>query len=186
MISAFEADPSFDGKRLDDLARARGEDPLDTAIHILLHGDAGATSFNMDEKDIVAFMRQPWTMTCTDGGLVPFGEGYTHPRAYGTFPRKLRRYVLDRHVVTMAQAIRSMTGLAAQVYGIPGRGVLKRGNYADVVVFDPRTVRDVATYERPHAYSVGMRYVFVNGAAAVADGAVTPERHGRVLSRRPA
>ena len=128
-------------------------------------------------------MKQSWTMTSTDGGLPKFGDGSGHPRTYGAFPRKIRRYVLDKPVITMEHAIRSSTGLPAEVFGIKERGFVKPGYYADVVVFNPKTIRDVATYENPHAYSEGMEFVFINGQAALADGQVTPERHGRVLLR---
>jgi N-acyl-D-amino-acid deacylase len=176
-------DPALDGKRLDEVAKARLQDPIDTAIDILIKGGAGIVSFNMNENDIEALMKQPWMMTSSDGALPKFGEGQEHPRAYGAYPRKLRRYVLERKVISMEQAIRSSSGLPAEVFAIPDRGVLKVGAFADVLVFNPETVRDVATYEKPHAYSEGMEFVFVNGQAAVADGKVTPQRYGRVLLR---
>lgn len=184
MIRTYAADPSLEGKRLDEIARARGQDPIDTAIDMLKKGGAGIVSFNMNENDVEALMKQPWTMTSTDGGLVTFGKGAEHPRAYGAFPRKLRKYTLDKPVVSMAQSIHSMTGLPAHVFKIPGRGELKAGNFADVVVFDPKTVRDVATYEKPHAYSLGMNYVFVNGKASIWNNEVTPEHNGKVLLRQ--
>jgi N-acyl-D-amino-acid deacylase len=183
MIRGYAADPSLEGKRLDEIARDRGQDPIDTAIDMLKKGGAGIVSFNMNEQDLDNIMKQPWTMTSTDGSLVPFGKGAEHPRAYGAFPRKLRVYTLDRKVIPMEQSIHSMTGLPAHVFKIPYRGELKPGNFADVVVFDPKTVRDVATYQQPHAYSVGMEYVLVNGKPAIWAGAVTPDRHGKVLLR---
>ncbi|HEY0745329.1 MAG TPA: amidohydrolase family protein [Steroidobacteraceae bacterium] len=183
MISHYSPDPSLEGKRLDEIAKQRRQDPLDTAIDMLIKGGAAIVSFNMKEADIEAFMQQPWTMTCTDGALVKFGEGSEHPRAYGSYPRKLRRYVLERHVITMEQAIHSMTGLAAAAFRIKDRGELRVGAFADVLVIDPKTVTDVATYERPHAYSKGMDYVFVNGKAAIAGGKLEPGRFGRVILR---
>ena len=110
----------------------------------------------------------------------------THPRSYGTFPRKLRRYALDEPVVGFEAAIRSMTSLPAQVFRMPDRGVLRPGAAADVVVFDPARLRDAATYEKPHQLAEGMVWVFVNGRAAVRGGAFTSERAGRVLQRRRA
>jgi N-acyl-D-aspartate/D-glutamate deacylase len=107
MIRQFPPEPALEGKRLDEIAAQNHQDPLDTAIDMLIKGGAGIVSFNMDEKDIDAFMQQPWTMICTDGNLSAFGEGGEHPRAYGTFPRKLRRYVFERHVITLEQAIHS-------------------------------------------------------------------------------
>ena len=183
MISKYDPDPSRQGKRLDELARAQLKEPVDVAIEMLIQGGAGIYSFNMNEKDVEEIMRQTWAITSTDGGLPKFGEGMPHPRTYGAFPRKIRRYVLDKPVITMEHAIRSSSGLPAEVFGIKDRGFVKPGYYADVVVFNPATIRDVATYEKPHAYSEGMEFVFVNGQAAIADGKLTPERHGVILDR---
>lgn len=186
MIRHFAADPSLDGKRLDEIGRMHGKDPLDVAIDMLRQGDAVPTiSFNMSEADVEALMRQPWTMTSTDGGLPVFGETSEHPRAYGAFPRKLRNYVLDKPVVRIERAIHAGTGLAAKVFAIQDRGAIRKGAFADVIVFDPKTVRDTATYEKPHAYAAGMEYVFVNGRAALFEGKPAPERFGRVLLRSP-
>ena len=185
MIRHFAADPSLDGKRLDEIARMQGKDPLDVAINMLRRGDGVPTvSFNMSEADVEALMRQPWTMTSTDGGLPVFGETSEHPRAYGAFPRKLRNYVLDKPVIPIERAIHVATGLPAKVFAIPDRGVIRRGAFADVIVFDPKTVRDKATYAQPHAYAVGIDYVFVNGRAALAKATPASERFGRVLLRK--
>ncbi|PZN93995.1 MAG: hypothetical protein DCF31_10760 [Alphaproteobacteria bacterium] len=183
MIRTYKPDPSLEGKRLDEIAKARLMDPLDVAIEMMEKGGAGINSFNMSEKDLEALMQQPWTMTSTDGGLVPFGAGNEHPRAYGAFPRKLRRYSLDKSVVTLEQAVHSSSGLPAQVFAIPDRGVLRPGAFADVIVFDPATVTDTATYTRPHSYAKGIDDVFVNGKAAVADGRIVPGRAGRIILR---
>jgi N-acyl-D-amino-acid deacylase len=183
MIRHFAADPSLDGKRLDEIARTQNKDPLDAAIDMLRRGGAPTVSFNMSEQDVEAFMRQRWVMTTTDGGLPPFGVTSEHPRAYGAFPRKLRNYVLDKPVISMQQAIHAATGLPAQIYAIPDRGALRSGAFADVIVFDPATVRDMSTYEAPHAYAVGMDYVFVNGRAAIAQGKPVSDRFGRLLLR---
>ncbi|ODP36972.1 N-acyl-D-amino-acid deacylase family protein [Sphingomonas turrisvirgatae] len=183
MIREFTPDPTLDGKRLGEIAKLMGKEPLDAAIDMLRRGGARTVSFNMSDQDVEALMQQPWTMTTTDGGLPEFGKTSEHPRAYGAFPRKLRNYVLDKPVISMARAIHVGTGLPAQVFSIPDRGVLRSGAYADVIVFDPDTVRDTATYERPHAYAAGMDYVFVNGRAALARGKAQPVRTGRVLLR---
>lgn len=183
MIRRHEADPSLEGKRLDEIAKARMQHPLDTAIDMLIKGGAAIVSFNMNEKDLEALMKQPWMMTSSDGGLVEFGKGSEHPRAYGAFPRKIRRYALDSKVISLEQAIHSSTGLTATVFAIPNRGFLRPGYFADVLVFDPKRIRDVASYEKPHAYSEGMEYVFINGQAAVSEGKVVPKRFGRLLLR---
>lgn len=175
------ADASFDGKRLDVVARARGQDPVDAAIDILMKGDVAAASFNMSDGDIEAIMQQPWVMTSTDGSIPLLGVGPEHPRAYGAFARKLRLYAMERPVITLEQAIRSASGLAAEVFGIADRGVIRPGAFADIIVFTPGKVRDAATYEQPHAYAEGMDYVLINGQAALWAGKPAPERHGRIL-----
>jgi len=138
-------------------------------------------SFNMDSTDIHTLMRQPWTMTASDGDLVPMGEGVPHPRAYGTFPRKLRHYAMERRVVAFESALRSMTTLPAAVYRVRDRGALRPGAFADLVVLDPARLRDRATYTRPHQLAEGVAYVLVNGVVAVDEGRVTAARGGRVL-----
>ena len=183
LIRSHAADPSIEGKRLDAIARARLVEPVDAAIDLVLKGGASIVSFNMQEADIRAFMAQPWTMTCSDGELVAPGEGVTHPRSYGPYPRKLRRYVLDGKVLTLEQAIHSMTGLPAAVFRVRDRGALRPGTFADVVVLDLAAVRDRATYEQPHQLAEGMRYVFVNGVAAIAADRLTGVREGRLLVR---
>lgn len=177
------ADPSIEGLTLARVARDRGQDPVDVAIALIESGSPAIVSFGMLEDDVRAFMTRPWTMTASDGDLVPMGEGVPHPRVYGTFARKIRRYVVDEPVVRLEDAIRSMTSLPAQVFRLKDRGVLRPGAFADIVVFDLARVRDTATYDRPHQLAEGMVHVFVNGRAAMADGAVTPDRAGRVLRR---
>ncbi len=185
-IRSHAADRSLEGQRLDAIARARLAEPVDVAIDLILAGGAQIVSFNMQEADIRAFMVQPWTMTCSDGELVVPGEGVPHPRSYGPYPRKLRRYVFDAPVLTLERAIHSMTGLPAQVFRVRDRGVIRPGAVADLVLFDPKTVRDLATYEQPHRMSEGMKQVFVNGRPAFVDGHLTAERNGIVLfPRRP-
>ncbi len=183
-ITRHKEDPSIEGKTLAAIAAARGQDPIETAIAIVKEGGAGVVSFNMDEEDIARFMRQPWTMTCSDGDLVPMGEGVPHPRAYGTFPRKIRKYVREEGVIDLPTAIHSMTGLPAAVFRLKDRGVIRPGAYADVVVFDLAKVNDPATYSEPHQLAEGMVEVIVNGREAIADGKITGTKAGRVLSRR--
>ena len=126
-------------------------------------------------------MRQPWTMTCTDGDLVRMNVGVPHPRAYGAFPRKLKRYVRERGAVDLPQAIRSMTTLPATVFGMKDRGQLRPGAFADVVIFDLAKVNDAATYEKPHQLAEGMTDIIVNGEVARRDGKFTTALAGRVL-----
>jgi N-acyl-D-amino-acid deacylase len=127
-------------------------------------------------------MKQPWNMTSTDGDLVPMGQGKPHPRAYGAFPRKLRMYVKERGVVDLPFAIRSMTSLPAQVFAMKDRGQIRPGAFADIVMFDPATVNDAATYENPHQLSEGMLHIIVNGTVVRESGKFTTELPGRVLT----
>ncbi|HWP36515.1 MAG TPA: D-aminoacylase [Gemmatimonadales bacterium] len=178
-------DPSIEGRTLGAIARERGKEPVDAAMELIAAGGAAVVSFNMLELDIETLMRQPWTMTASDGDLVRFGEGVPHPRGNGTFPRKIRRYVLDRPVVDLAFAIRSMTALPASVFRLSDRGGLRPGMVADLVVFDLQRIRDTATYERPHQLAEGMVYVIVNGGLAVDRGRATGAKHGIVLAKQP-
>jgi N-acyl-D-aspartate/D-glutamate deacylase len=176
-------DPAIEGRTLEAVARERSADPLDVALGLFDTGDASVVSFAIDEGDVRTFLRKPWVMTASDGDLVPFGQGVPHPRSYGTFPRKLQRYVVEEPVITLEDAIRSMTSLPARVYRIPDRGEIRAGAVADIVVFDLARVREKATYTQPHQLSEGMVHVFVNGRQAVKGGAFTGERAGRVLRR---
>ena len=179
----YRPDPSIEGRLLSDLAEERGQDAIDTAIELIRGGGVSIVSFNMHDSDVETLMRQPWTMTSSDGDLVPMGEGVPHPRTYGAFARKIRLYVNEKGTVTLEDAIRSMTSLPAAVFGMPDRGVLRAGAAADLVVFDLARVRDVAEYSDPHHYAEGMVHVFVNGVAAIRDGALTGARAGRVLHK---
>lgn len=166
------------GKTLKQIAAEKGKPAVETALELIRAGlDMGVASFNMTEYDIETFMKDPFVMTSSDGSS-------GHPRLYATYPRKIRRYVLDKPVITMQRMVQSSSQQVAEVYGIAQRGALKVGNFADVVVFDPATIRDVATYVEPEQLSVGMRWVFVNGKAAVADGQLTNALAGRGLVKR--
>jgi len=177
----YRSDPSIEGRLLSELAEERGEHPLDVAADLIREGSVSIVSYNMHENDVATLMRQPWTMTGSDGDLVPWMEGVPHPRSYGAFPRKIRRYVLEEGVIGLEDAIRSMTSLPARVYGMAGRGRLHPGSAADLVIFDLEALADRAEYTAPHQLAEGMVWVFVNGQAAVADGAFTDGRAGRVL-----
>ncbi len=141
-------------------------------------------SYNMHEDDVRTLMVQPWNMTSSDGGLVPWMEGVPHPRSYGAFPRKIRRYVAEEGLVDLAAAVRSMTSLPAQVFRILDRGMIRPGAYADLVVFDLARVNDPATFTEPHQLAEGMVEVFVNGEGALSHGEFTGLMPGRVVRRR--
>jgi N-acyl-D-aspartate/D-glutamate deacylase len=179
----YQPDPSIEGRLLSELAEERGQDPIETAADLIRGGSVSIVSYNMSDDDVETLMAQPWTMTASDGDLVPWMEGVPHPRSYGTFPRKIRLYVKEKGVLPLSDAVRTMTALPAEVYGMPDRGVLRAGAAADVVVFDLDRVRDLAEYTDPHQLAQGMVWVFVNGEAAVADGQPTGALAGRVLRK---
>ena len=179
----FDPDASLEGKTLAEVAAERSEDPLRTALDLIEQDTPGIISFNMLDEDVERFMQQPWTMTCSDGGLVARGDGMPHPRNYGAFPRKLGHYARDEQVVALSSAVRSMTHLSASVMNIPERGQIRPGAAADLVVFDLDRIDDPATFQSPHQLSEGMVHVLVNGKLAVQNGALTGTRAGTVLSR---
>jgi N-acyl-D-amino-acid deacylase len=182
MISRYQPDPSLEGQRLSDLAAKAGMAPEEYALQLLEKGDASLVSFNMSEPDIELIMRQPWTMTCTDGDLVPLGQGKPHPRAYGAFARKLKRYVRERGTVDLATAIRTMTSMPATVFGLKDRGQIRPGAFADLLIFDLAQVNDAATYQEPHQLAEGFTDILVNGKWARRDNGFTTTLAGRVVS----
>jgi N-acyl-D-amino-acid deacylase len=181
MISRYAPNPSLEGQRLGALAAKAGVAPEEYALQLLEKGDASLVSFNMSEADIESIMKQPWNMTCTDGDLVPMGEGVPHPRAYGAFARKLKRYVRERNAIDIAAAVRSMTSLPATVYGLKDRGQLRAGAFADILIFDLAKINDAATYDKPHQLSEGFDDIIVNGELARRNGRFTSALAGRVL-----
>jgi N-acyl-D-aspartate/D-glutamate deacylase len=174
ILMTSSRDPNIVGKTLAAIARERNESPVDAAIEIVKAGGSDVASFNMKESDIEAFMRQRWVMTCSDGSP-------GHPRKYGTYPRKLRLYVYEKHIIPLEFAIRSSTSLPAETLGLKDRGLLKPGYFADVLVFDPRTFNERATYQAPAVLSTGVQYLAVNGQLAIDNGALTPALAGRAL-----
>jgi dihydroorotase/N-acyl-D-amino-acid deacylase len=173
------------GMRLSEIASEMGKDWVDAAMDLLLgsEGRAGMVVFMMDEENVRLQMQQSWIKFGTDaGGIDPdSAEGMAHPRAYGTYPRILGRYVRDDGVLELEDAVRKMSSAVATRLGIQQRGVLREGMYADIVVFDPQTIIDRATFEEPHQLSVGMRDVLVNGVAVVRNGAHTGAKPGRIV-----
>lgn len=182
-----DRDQTVVGKRISEIAAGRGEDPWDTYFRLLTDNDGrvGALYHMMSEEDVRTAMRFPWVSVGTDAAAIKpegeLGRGQPHPRAYGTFPRILGRYVRDARLLPMEEAVRKMTGLAAAQLQIRERGELHPGWFADLVVFDPATVVDNATFERPHRYSTGIRHVVVNGIVTVENEQHTGARAGRAL-----
>ncbi len=182
VISFYRTNPALEGQSLAQIANAMNKPAEEAVMDLLVKGDASLVSFNMAESDIELIMRQTFTMTCTDGDLVPFGEGKPHPRGNAAFARKIRVYVNERGVIDLPFAVRSMTSLPAAVFGLKDRGVLRVGAWADILVFDPAKVRDAATYLEPHQMSEGMEYVLVNGVIEKDGAAWTGKLGGRVVT----
>jgi len=179
----------YEGKRLDEVARMMGKDPVDAVCALLISegGSAEAIYFSMSEMDVALAMKQPWVGIGSDGIAVTPGMafmGKPHPRFYGTFPRVLGVYVREKKVLTLPDAIRKMTSLPAQIASLTGRGLLRAGMAADVTIFDTETVSDRATFENPLQYPVGIPYVIVNGVVVIDRGQHTGAKPGRVLYGR--
>jgi N-acyl-D-amino-acid deacylase len=183
LIAHYRPDPALEGKSLEQIASEKKQPPVRAALELIARQAPSIVSFNMSEDDIAEIMQQPYTMTSSDGGLVAMGEGKPHPRNYGTFARKIQRYVRERGTITLEHAIRSMTSLPAAVFGMKDRGAIREGAAADIVVFDPAKIVERATYVEPHQLAEGMAYVLVNGQSVIADGKFTTALPGKVLRK---
>src|SRR5580693_639578 len=177
---------ALEGKRLSEIAKLWNKDPIDALFDFLIEDpNTGVAVFGMSEPDVTVALEQPWVAIDNDSsGTSPeglLGEEHPHPRAYGTFPRILRKYVREEHRLSLEDAIRKFSALPAQRMRLTDRGVLKRGLWADVVVFDPATIADRSTFSAPNQPAVGMRWVLVNGVPVIADGQMTGAKPGQVL-----
>ena len=181
--------PEYEGKNLAEILALQGRpqtrsEAADLFIELERDDRPSAIFFQTDEEDVIAFMKRPYAMVASDGSIQVFEEGITHPRAYGTFPRVLARYVREMNVICLSDAIRKMTSLPAQILGIWERGTIRPGQFADITVFNPAEIEDTATYDHPHSYPVGIRWVIVNGKIVVSDGDILRADAGRVLYGR--
>jgi N-acyl-D-amino-acid deacylase len=186
VMAHCEWDESLSGRSLADLTRAQGQEPTvenaaETTLWIVEKGGCQAIFHAMAEDDLVRILRHPATMVASDGEVTVFGRAHPHPRSYGTFARVLAVYVREKHVLGLEEAVRKMTALPAQRLGLPDRGLLKPGMKADLAIWDPSLVRDLATFERPHQYAQGVAWVIVNGRVVYETGSLTAARPGRVL-----
>lgn len=182
--------PDLEGKTLHDwLLRRKLEPTVENAAELVIEAQSqgGCTVIYhvMEQEDVDRIMQHPQTMIASDGQLASFGEGHPHPRWYGTFPRVIGHYARERNIITMEEAIHKMTQMPADRMGLKDRGRIQENAFADLVIFDPATIKDQATFEKPHQYPAGMLYVMVNGQLAVDEGAFTRQRAGKVL-RGPA
>jgi len=169
-IASYSKNTAWNGKSLTAIAETEKKEPIEIVLEIERNGGASVVNFGMSEEDVRVYMKQSWVATASDGSTHVPGATVPHPRSYGTFPRKIGLYAIEDKIVTLEAAIRSASGLPADILELKDRGYLKPGCKADVVVFDPETFRDAATFEKPHQYAAGAKWVFVNGHAAVADG----------------
>jgi N-acyl-D-amino-acid deacylase len=189
LIARCRGDRGVEGRRLGEVALERGADPFELAFDLLVGSDGTVPCifFSMCEPDVLTVMRWQHTMIGSDASSVaPYGqlgEGRPHPRAYGTFARVLGRYVREQGALTWESALHKMSGQPAARLGLKERGLLAAGQWADVVVFDPHTVQDEATFADPHQYASGIEHVLVNGVSVIRDGEHTGATPGRVLRR---
>jgi N-acyl-D-aspartate/D-glutamate deacylase len=177
----------FEGWRVDDAAKEMGKDPYDFVFDLLIanRGNVSCVWFIINEDDLKLAMQQPWVSVGSDGSALatsgPLHVGVPHPRNFGTFPRVLGKYVREEHVLTLEQAVHKMSGLTASQMHIADRGLIREGMAADLVVFDPQTVADRATFTDPFQYSVGIATVIVNGRVVLDEGRHTGQRPGVVI-----
>ncbi len=181
LISASRKKPEWEGKTLKDVSEIMGLSPTDTAIEILKIENPVVIIFMMDPAEVEYFMTKPYVMTSSDGMNVPFGMSVPHPRNYGAFTKKIRAFVLDKNVITMEFAIRAATSLPAEILGLDDRGRIKEGYAADILVFNPETIRDKATWKEPHQYSEGVEYLLINGKFAIDNGKYTGTLPGKPI-----
>lgn len=186
---AVSPNRKYEGMRVLEAAKQAGKDPFDFVFDLLIeeHGSIGCVYFIIDEADLALAMKQPWVAVGSDGSSLaidgPLRAGVPHPRNFGTFPRVLGRYVRDLKVIPLEEAVRKMTSLPASILGLTDRGAIKQGMWADLVIFDPATVADKATFEDPFQYPVGIDTVLVNGTVVLDEGKHTNARPGKVLKR---
>ena len=189
LLVGFKSDKlkPLTGKTLADVAKMRGKDPIDTIMDLIAEDESriGTVYYLMSEENVKKELRKPWVSFGSDEASQapepPFTKSNPHPRAYGNFARVLGKYVRDEKVLPMSDAIHRLSGQPATNLGLDHRGFLKEGMFADVVVFDPATISDRATFEKPHQYAVGVKHVFVNGAQVIKDGDHTGAKPGRAL-----
>lgn len=188
IIAHHAADPRLDGLPVPAAAQLRhNSSSLDSQIQLILEvqlaGGASAVFHNMSEADLRIFLQHPLGMFASDSGIRKWGEGFPHPRGYGNNARILARYVREQHLLTLEEAIRRMTSLPADTFHLQGRGRILPGAAADLILFSPDHIQDLATFEKPHAYATGIQEVFVNGTRTIRSGKLTNERNGRVVRR---
>jgi N-acyl-D-aspartate/D-glutamate deacylase len=182
-ILVNEKNPELEGKMFVDIAADQGITPFDAMVDLVTSAGAAikVTQAAATEADVREIMKRPWTMIASDGSLTGFEDGRGHPRSRGTFPRVLGRYVRDWQVLTLEDAVRKMTFLPASYYRLQERGLIRKGYWADITVFDPATVIDHATWREPSLFSEGIIHVLMDGKSALENGKMTGGLHGQFL-----
>jgi len=186
VVASSRWDTTLEGKSITQINKEKGrkgklEDEIQTVLDMMEKGGASMVYHSMDERDVERILRFPYSMVASDGGVQEFGRGVPHPRSYGTNARVLGRYIREKNVVRLEEAIRKMTSLPAQRFRLTERGLIRPGMWADIVVLDEKTVGDTATFEKPHAYAAGFRYVLVNGEVMIEGGKHTGAHSGQIL-----
>lgn len=185
-IATYAKKRSWQGKRLSEIAQIEKKDVVEIAIEIETNGGAQIVNHAMNEEDVRVYMKQPWVATASDGSAKIEDSTVPHPRSYGTFARKIGFYAIEEKIISLEQAVRSSSGLPADILRLPDRGYVKVGHYADIVLFDPKNYRDRATYEKPHQLATGVRHLFLNGQHMIQNGHHKPEILAGKVLRKPA
>lgn len=183
MIASYKQRRDWVGKSLAQIADSEHRDAADVVMEIETQGGASVVNFSMDEEDVRMAMRLPWVATASDGGAKIPSADRPHPRSFGTFPRKIGRYAKESNTLSVSAAVRSASGLPADIIGLNDRGYIRAGLAADITVFDPNTFTDTATFEEPYHAPTGLQYVFVSGVPAVYEGQATGALMGRALRK---
>lgn len=186
VVASYKPDSAYNGKSIEQInllkgRRHKAKHEAETVIDIMLNGGAGAVFHGMSEQDVTFIMQYPFNMFASDASIRVMGAGMPHPRGYGTNARVLAKYVREQNILSLEEAVRRMTSLPAQKFQLQKRGLLQAGMFADIVIFDPAKVKDLSTFDKPHAYATGFEYVLVNGAITVEKGVHTGVRNGKPI-----
>jgi len=183
VLVSYSKNKEFAGKNLLEISQILNKSIVETAIYLVLNGSPSIISYNMTDEDVEYFMKKSYVMTGSDGSVQIPNERFSHPRSYGTFPRKIRKYVIEENVISMEQAIRSATSLPAEMLGLKNRGKLAEGFIADIVIFDPEKITDKAIFVNPHQYSEGIQFLVINGEIVIEDGNYKGKLAGKALRK---